>query len=70
MRKCEICQIEIPESRLETLPHTTTCVKHSTEQAYVGVMSYPHKTGGFLCKMRPENEEGLRQMLRGYNRKR
>jgi hypothetical protein len=33
-RKCIICDITIPEGRLKILPHTRTCVEHSTTSAY------------------------------------
>jgi hypothetical protein len=61
--KCKTCNEEIPQARLEVLPNTTTCIKHSTVQGYVGVMDFPHKTGSYLVKVRPdENAEGLRRM--------
>lgn len=33
-RQCIICGIDIPEGRIKILPHTKTCVQHSTESAY------------------------------------
>jgi hypothetical protein len=65
MRRCETCEVEIPQERLECIPDTTTCVKHSKVQGYVGQMAFPHKTGSFLVKVRPdENAEGVRRMRR------
>jgi len=33
-RKCIVCQADIPEGRVKILPHTKTCVNHSTTEAY------------------------------------
>jgi hypothetical protein len=33
-RYCIVCNSEIPEGRLKILPHTRTCVNHSTTSAY------------------------------------
>jgi hypothetical protein len=71
MKQCKVCKIEIPKERLEVLPHTETCVKHSTEQAYVGVMDFPHKTGSSLVKVKPSSDpEAYRRMMRAYHRSR
>ena len=35
-RRCIICNVLIPEGRLKILPHTRTCVNHSTTSAYAG----------------------------------
>ena len=31
---CKVCGVEIPAGRLKILPHTKTCVNHSTEGAW------------------------------------
>ncbi len=33
-RRCVVCNVLIPEGRLKILPHTRTCVNHSTTSAY------------------------------------
>lgn len=38
-KKCEQCGAPIPKLRLQVLPHTTTCVKCSTEKSRIGVMA-------------------------------
>jgi len=37
-RDCEICGVQIPEARLKVLPHTTTCVRCSSEKPRAGIM--------------------------------
>mgnify|MGYP003631639689 FL=1 len=34
IRKCIICEQIIPEGRIKIIPHTRTCVEHSTTAAY------------------------------------
>lgn len=34
MKHCKVCGIEIPAKRVEILPHTTTCVNHSTAEKF------------------------------------
>lgn len=34
MRKCKVCDKVIPEGRIKILPHTQTCVDHSTEKPF------------------------------------
>jgi len=68
MRQCKICHIEIPFDRLEVLPYTDTCVKHSEERAYVGVLEFSHKTAPYLVKTKSEESE--RRMWRAYRRSR
>ena len=34
-RKCIVCNVEIPQGRINILPHTKTCVNHSTTEPYV-----------------------------------
>lgn len=33
-RNCIVCNEEIPAGRIKILPHTKTCVNHSTTSAY------------------------------------
>lgn len=33
-RRCIICNVEIPQGRLNILPETKTCVNHSTTEPY------------------------------------
>ena len=68
--RCEHCKIPIPFGRLELLPDTTTCVKHSTEAGYVGVNIFAHKTAPEVMMVKGDNEESVRQMWRAYHRKR
>ena len=37
-RECEICGEKIPQARIDALPHTTRCVKHSSEKGKIGVI--------------------------------
>lgn len=34
MKLCKVCGVEIPSKRVELLPHTTTCVNHSTTERF------------------------------------
>lgn len=70
MRRCKTCDEEIPQARLECIPDTETCVKHSTVKGYLGVLEFGHKTGGYVVKVDPSNEEGVRRMWRAYHRSR
>ena len=36
MRKCIICDKEIPEARIKALPNTKTCLEHSTAGKVAG----------------------------------
>lgn len=70
-KTCESCGIEIPKERLEALPGVTTCVNHSTEEAWHGFMVFDHKTAPTLMKVKPKTDpEAFRQMLRAHNRDR
>lgn len=62
------CGKEIPAERLEILPDTTTCVECSTVPRKVGIMVYPHKTGGYCEVIDPRNKEDLRRAKR-FNRR-
>ena len=68
--KCDECDIPIPLGRLECIPDTTTCVKHSREAGYVGVNVFAHKTAPEVAMVKGNNEESVRQLWRGYRRSR
>ena len=68
MRTCARCKSFIPQSRLNVLPDTHTCVGCSGVQKYVGAMIYDHKTAGRLEFVRPENTEAVRALSRFVNR--
>ena len=68
MRTCARCKSFIPQSRLNVLPDTHTCVNCSGVQKYVGAMIYDHKTAGRLEFVRPENTEAIHTMSRFVNR--
>lgn len=67
---CDKCGNIIPDERLEILPHTTTCVKCSVEPKKIGIMVYPHKTGGYCEVINPANKEDLRRAKRFNERAR
>lgn len=69
-RTCARCKKNIPQSRLDVLPDTQTCVKCSGVQKYVGAMVYDHKTAGRLEFVRPENKEAVQALKRFVNRAR
>lgn len=68
MRTCARCKQTIPQSRLDVLPDTHTCVTCSGVQKYVGAMVYDHKTAGRLEFVRPENREAVHALTRFVNR--
>ena len=68
--KCEVCGIDIPLGRLECIPDTNTCVKHSKEAGYVGVNVFAHKTAPEVQMVKRDQEESVRQLWRAYHRKR
>lgn len=65
---CDTCDEPIPFARLECLPDTTTCVKHSREAGYIGVNVFAHKTAPEVAMVKGDREESVRQLWRGYNR--
>lgn len=69
-RKCDECGIEIPKERLEALPDTTTCVKHSNVRGKVAFTVYSHKTAPEIVFVEGDNSEGLRQADRADRRAR
>lgn len=70
MRTCVRCKIVIPQSRLEILPETHTCVNCSGVQKYVGTMIFEHKTAPSLAYIRPENTQALETLKRFVRRAR
>jgi hypothetical protein len=72
MRKCEVCGEEIPAGRLEALPDTRTCVKHSTVKGYVGYMvsDFSKGTAPALVMVDPDDEEAMRRAKRANRRNR
>ena len=68
--RCIHCDQEIPQERLEILPHTVTCVKCSTEEKNLAIMVYPHKTGGDVVVVDSSNKENIRQAKRANRRAR
>jgi hypothetical protein len=68
MRTCARCKSMIPQSRLDILPDTQTCVGCSGVQKYVGAMVYDHKTAGRLEFVRPENTQAVQTLIRFVNR--
>jgi hypothetical protein len=49
MKNCCICNEVIPEGRLKALPHTNTCVQHSTTGRYsANIVSYGDPEKGEL----------------------
>ena len=55
MKKCEVCDITIPEGRLKVIPFTTTCVSCSTEEKWSGGHVIHHKTGNEVCVIKDIN---------------
>jgi len=70
MRTCARCKSFIPQSRLNVLPDTHTCVTCSSVQKYLGAMVYDDKTAGRLEFVRPENKEAINTLRRFVNRAR
>ena len=71
---CDVCNHIIPLGRLESLPETTRCIKHSDETGYIGFPVYSHKTAPEVAKIKPDPKaddglgESARQLIRGYMR--
>lgn len=68
--KCSVCASEVPQERLELLPHTKVCAGCSREPKWLGTMVYGHKTGAALVLLNPVDKEGLRQAARCQSRRR
>jgi len=37
-RECDICGEKILQDRIDALPHTTRCTKHSSEKVKIGII--------------------------------
>ena len=66
--KCPVCDIDIPEERVDL--GFQTCIKHSTAKPVVGFMVFNHKTAPEIAIVSSSNKEGLRQAVRAFNRER
>jgi len=71
--ECEVCNAPILLGRLEAIPETTRCAKHSNEGRYIGVPNFSHKTAPEVSKVKmdpdvPGGGESVRQLMRGYRR--
>jgi RNA polymerase-binding transcription factor DksA len=60
MRTCIVCNKDIPQERLEILPHTKTCVNCSTEEAKVGFTVWDKKTPELMVIDSESREEYCR----------
>lgn len=74
-KHCEICNVVIPQIRLEAIPDTTMCVKCSAKfgpKKKVGFMVSIHSKGTApeLITIDPDDAESLRQAQRVHNRER
>jgi hypothetical protein len=67
-RKCEECGEVIPAERLEVLPDTTTCVKHSHVKKHLVMPVYSHKTAPEMVIVDTENGEAVRLAKRANKR--
>jgi hypothetical protein len=73
---CKVCSSTILLGRLESLPDTDVCAKHSQEKAYIGVPNYAHKTAATIAMVKPDPEaddglgESVRILMDTYRRKR
>jgi hypothetical protein len=69
---CKTCKGKIPDERV-ALGYKDTCVKHSEEKAYYGLMEYGHKTAGYAVIVKPSGDaekdnEIKRRMRRAFER--
>lgn len=67
---CKYCNQVIPAERLEALPSTETCVKHSDVVKNKAFMVFGHKTGGQVTIVNGANKEAIRQAERANRRAR
>jgi len=67
---CEICGIRIPIERLEAVPGTVRCVKHSDASKCLCLMDYSHKTAPSLVVIDSRDKEAVRLARRAFNRSR
>lgn len=64
IRKCEICDSEIPQERLDVIPETRVCVNCTTEERVEGMMVFDHKTAPRIVIFHPSEKEAIRQAKR------
>lgn len=57
---CIKCGVRIPPERLAAV-RTDKCVRCSDTQAYKGMSSYSHKTGGAVQPMSPDTFRAMRR---------
>lgn len=69
-RKCEECGVEIPVGRLQALPDTTTCIKHSTVTGKMAYTVYSHKTAPEIVIVDESDSEAIRLADRANRRAR
>jgi RNA polymerase-binding transcription factor DksA len=74
-RKCEHCETEIPEARLDAIPETTMCVKcaevHGPKKRVGFMVSGAAKgTASVLVTVDPDDKEALRRAERAHRRER
>jgi hypothetical protein len=67
-RKCEECGEIIPAERLEALPDTTTCVKHSHVKKHFVMPVYSHKTAPEMIIVNSDDKEAVRLAKRANRR--
>jgi len=71
MKKCQVCQQEIPAERLEVFPGTETCAKHSNTNRQIGYMIGTAAKGCAATLMIvPDDAEAQRQAKRAFMRSR
>lgn len=68
MKTCKHCGTTIPQERLDVLPETEECVRCSTEPQYFAVLTYDHKTAGYVQYVK--EPEHIRQAKRFVRRAR
>jgi hypothetical protein len=68
-RNCIVCNEPIHPERLEALPNTIHCVRHSEATVPRGLMVYSHKTAPVLVVI-PPSKEAMRQAQRANRRAR
>jgi hypothetical protein len=71
MKKCQVCQQEIPVERLEVFPETETCARHSKASRQIGYMIGTAAKGCAAALMIvPNDAEAQRQAKRAFMRSR
>jgi hypothetical protein len=67
-KTCEECGNPIPAVRLEILPDTTTCVKHSQVKKHFVMPVYSHKTAPEMVVIEGDDIESIRLANRANER--